>query len=87
MGYCGSVESGNQSKGVKGGMMGSMRKRLASRSGQSMIEYLVIAAVVIAAIIAIQGTVRSRMDTLMTESSDAVGRGANKLGTMNINPF
>ena len=64
-----------------------LRQRLANRSGQSMIEYLVIAAVVIAAIIAIQGAVRGKADSVMQKSSDAIGRGADQLDTLKVQTF
>ncbi len=61
--------------------------RPARRVGQSIIEYLVIAAVVIAAIIAIRGQVATNMQNLMTNSAQRVGTGADRVGQMTFTAF
>lgn len=63
-----------------------MVRTLGGKRGQSMIEYLVIAAVVIAAILAISATVRTQADSVMTSSAGAVGKASTAVKLLDSQP-
>ena len=55
-------------------------RRLRSRTGQSILEYLVIVTVVIVAIVAIRGAVQGNMTTLFNNAATQTGTAAGKIG-------
>ena len=56
------------------------RQWLKGRKGQSIVEYLVIVTVVIAAILLIRGTVAGNMNTLFTNAATQTGNAAGQVG-------
>ena len=64
--------------------MGKWKRRLGNRRGQSILEYLVIATAVVAAIIAIKATVSSNMNTLYTNAADKTGEAGTGLGALKV---
>lgn len=58
------------------------RRRLRGRRGQSIVEYLVIVTVVIAAIVLIRGVVAGHMNTLFSNAATQTGNAATQLGTL-----
>ena len=83
------LEGARNEEEVTEGMGMRRRKgnRQSRRVGQSVIEYLVIAAVVIAAIIAIRITVSQNMNLLMEKSADRVGQGATEIEGLTFTAF
>lgn len=63
---------------------GHMRlMKLGNRRGQSILEYLVIAAAIILVIIGVlRGIVTARMTNLGTETGNAIDKAAVKIGTV-----
>lgn len=59
-------------------------KRLHARRGQSILEYLVIATVIVGAIIAIRGVVQGNVNTLYTNAADHTGDAATALGDLQV---
>lgn len=57
-----------------------MRRRGSARGGQSILEYLVIVTLIIAAVLAIKGTVSGNMDTLFTNAAGHTAAAAGQLG-------
>ena len=53
-------------------------KRLRNRRGQSVVEYLVVAAAVIAVILGIRGAFSSQLTDIAEDSVDKVERSANR---------
>lgn len=62
------------------------RPLLRSRTGQSILEYLVIATVVVLAILLIRGTVQSNTESLFNQAAGKVGEAATQLGTLSVGP-
>lgn len=61
--------------------------KLGNRRGQSILEYLVIAAAIILVIIGVvRGLVTTRMTELGTQSGDAISRAATTVSTVSANP-
>ena len=50
------------------------------RGGQSIVEYLVIVTVIIAAIVLIRGVVQGNMNTLFTSAADQTAKAGSSLG-------
>ena len=61
-----------------------MVKRLMNRKGQSILEYLVIATIVVLAVLAIRGTVTEKMNNVMTESTNKVDEAATALQSFKL---
>lgn len=61
-------------------MANAMTRRLQSRRGQSILEYLVITTVVVLAILAIRGVVTARSNELFTQAGDKIGEASVALG-------
>ena len=61
-----------------------MRKRRLARKGQSILEYLVIATVIVAAIIAIRQTVATNMSSLYTGAANKTSVAATQLSGLVI---
>ena len=61
-----------------------MVKRLTNRKGQSILEYLVIATIVVLAVLAIRGTVTEKMNNVMTESTNKVDEAATALQSFKL---
>ena len=66
------------------GVKGSMFKRCRQRKGQAILEYLVIATVIVLAIVAIRGTVETRVGEVFTASADRTGDAATALGDLQL---
>ena len=60
-------------KGGDGGMVGLRTRRLRSKRGQSILEYLVITTVVVLSILAIRALVKTRTDELFGKSAERMG--------------
>jgi len=61
-----------------------MWRRLRKRRGQSIVEYLVIAAVIVAAILAVRGTVQANMKSLYDKSAQKTAEAATALGNLKV---
>lgn len=61
-----------------------MRKQLRQKKGQSILEYLVIATVIVIAIFAIQGTVSNNMNDLYTNAAGKTATAAGSLGGLTV---
>jgi Flp pilus assembly pilin Flp len=62
-------------------MRNLVKRRLRSKRGQSILEYLVITTVVVLAILAIRGVVTTRSNDLFTQAGDKIGEATTALGT------
>ena len=71
---------------VTEGMMDLVKRRLRSKRGQSILEYLVITTVVVLAILGISGLVTQKTDDLFSSAGNKVGEAANQLGTFTVSP-
>ena len=71
---------------VTEGMMDLVKRRLRSKRGQSILEYLVITTVVVLAILGIRGLVTTQTTTLFTEAGNKVGEASTQLGTFSVSP-
>ncbi len=60
-------------------------KRFGNR-GQSMIEYLVIAGLVIAAILLIVPNAQQGVTDTLQAGVDAIGKGKDKIATLDVQP-
>ena len=58
-----------------------MWKRLGRRKGQSIVEYLVIITIIIAAIVLVRATVRGNMDTLFSNAAGQTAKAGGSLGS------
>ena len=76
--------SSQQGKGVTGGMMGLVKRRLHSKRGQSILEYLVITTVVVLAILGIRGLVNTKTTDLFNEAGNKVGEATTQLSTFSV---
>lgn len=66
--------------------MQRVRARHGARRGQSIIEYLVVAAAIIGVVIlVIAPLVLSRFTNLGNEAGDAIDRSADQIGTISAN--
>ena len=65
-------------------MVELLRRRLRSKRGQSILEYLVITTVVVLSILAIRGLVKTRTDELFGKSAERMG-DAQKVLNANFN--
>ncbi len=61
------------------------KTRLVRRTGQSILEYLVIATVVIAAILAISIPVGQNANKVMNQSASKIDQGATVISNLNVN--
>ena len=62
-------------------MVNSVKRRLRSRRGQSILEYLVITTVVVLAILAIRAVVNTQTTALFNQAGTKVGEASTALGT------
>ena len=58
-----------------------MWRRIRNRRGQQLVEYLIIVAVIVAAIIAIAPIIRGHVDTLLGNAATHTQNAATALGT------
>ena len=65
-------------------MVNSVKRRLQSRRGQSILEYLVITTVVVLAILAIRAVVNTQSTALFTQAGDKIGEASTALGTFAV---
>ncbi len=61
-----------------------MRKLLRQKKGQSILEYLVIATVIVIAIAAIRSTLDTNITGLYTNAAAKTGDATTALGTLNV---
>ncbi len=61
-----------------------MLRRVRQRKGQSILEYMVIVTVVVLAILAIRGTVDTRVTEVFTAAADRTGDAATALGNLSL---
>jgi Flp pilus assembly pilin Flp len=54
------------------------------RRGQSIVEYLIIATVIVAAIIAIRSKVSTNMNSLFNNAANKTNEAATSLGSLNL---
>ena len=59
-----------------------VKRQVSNRRGQSILEYLVIATVIVAALLAVRGTVSTHVSSLFTNASTKVGSAATSLGNL-----
>ena len=64
--------------------MRHVSKRGRSRRGQSILEYLVIATVIVTAILLIRTTVATHMNTLYNSAAQKTADAAGSLGNLNV---
>lgn len=64
--------------------VGMAKQQLGNRKGQSILEYLVIAAVIVAGILAIKNTVKTNTDQLYTTAAGKVSTAATSLGGLTV---
>jgi Flp pilus assembly pilin Flp len=57
-----------------------MWRRVRNRRGQQLVEYLIMVALIVAAIIAIAPTIRGHVDTLLGNAATQTETAATKLG-------
>ena len=69
---------------AKGRLSHSATRPLGNCRGQSILEYLVIAAVIVAGILAIKGTVKTNTDKLYTNAANKVNAAAASLGNLGV---
>ena len=60
-----------------------MRRR-GNRKGQSILEYLVVAAVIVGAIIAVKGAMQTNIATLYTNAGVKTGNAATAFGNLDV---
>jgi uncharacterized protein (UPF0333 family) len=65
-------------------MIDLVKRRLRSKRGQSILEYLVITTVVVLAILAIRGMVTTKSDELFIEAGNKIGEATTQLGTFAV---
>lgn len=65
-------------------MKSVMGVRMRSERGQPIVEYLVIAAVIVAAILLIQPTVRTNIQNLYNNAAQKTSNAATALGNLNV---
>ena len=65
-------------------MVDLLRRRLRSKRGQSILEYLVITTVVVLAIFAIRATVQTNTNALYNESANKLVGANTMLGNVNF---
>ena len=61
-----------------------MRKRVRSRRGQSILEYLVIATVIVGAVIGIKTLVEGHMNNLYTSAAEKTGQASSSLAGLSV---
>ena len=71
-------------KGGDGSMVDLLRRRLRSKRGQSILEYVVITTVVVLAILAIRAAVTTNTNALYNESANKINAGATLLTNVNF---
>jgi len=61
-----------------------VRVRMRSERGQPILEYLVIAAIIVGAILLIQPTVRTNIQNLYNQAAQKTSNAATALGNLNV---
>ena len=72
-------------KGGEGSMAERLTRRLRSKRGQSILEYLVITTVVVLAILGIKGMVDTKARELFNGAGNKIGEAATLIGNFNVN--
>lgn len=59
-------------------------RRAWKRTGQSIVEYLIILVVIVVAIMAIRSTLQENMNSLFSQAADKVNEAAGALGSLRV---
>ena len=74
----------NTQKEVTGSMVNLLKRRLRSRRGQSILEYLVITTVIVLAILAIRAVVNTNTQALYEEAGNKINEATGVLNTFAV---
>ena len=74
----------NIQKEVTGSMVNLLKRRLRSRRGQSILEYLVITTVIVLAILAIRAVVNTNTQALYEEAGNKINEATGVLNTFAV---